>query len=176
MGNGQTIQAVSLFYALLINDAFEAKCKRIHFCRHGLVGTLRLWYGIKRGISSLIKLFKKILDFKKGFIDAGCGTIRSKFSRLNTYGGGGTFGPNPSKEVFDPNVGFLHGRRNFVPPFSDGISLLLFDLISAMMNSGFIIILDSLPKFKGGRVNFGLIPYPKVRFDTQVGVLAISGI
>ena len=150
MGNGQSIQTVSLFNALLIYDAFEAKCKRINFCRHGLIGTLRLWNRIERGISSLIKLFKTVFDFKEGFTDAGGGSIRPKFSRLNTYGGGGTFGPNPSKQVFNPNVRFLHGRRDFVPPFSDGISLVLFDLISAMMNSGFIIVSDGLPKFKGG--------------------------
>ena len=149
MGNGQTIQTMSLFDVLLIYDTFEAKCKRFNVCRHGLVGTLHLLNGVGRGINIFIKLFKKVFDFKKGFTDAGGRSIRSKFVRLNAYRGGGTFGLNPSKKIFDPSVRFLQGRRDFVPPFSNGISLVLFDLISAMMNSGFIIVLDSLPKFKG---------------------------
>ena len=125
------------------------------------------------GITSFVKLFKKVFDFEKSFIYAGGGAIRSKFVRLYANRCGGTFGLNPSKKIFNPNVGFLQGRRDFVSPFPDCISLMFSDLILTMMNSGFIIVEDGLPKFKGSSINFGLIPQPEIRL--QGGVLTICG-
>ena len=157
---------MGLFSVLLLNNAFEMNCKRFDICKHGLVGTRGLLTGTGKGITSLIQLFKKIFDFKKCFTDAGGGAIRSKFVRLYANRSGGTFGLNPSKKIFDPNVRFLQGRRDFVSPFPDGISLMLSDLIPTLMNSGFIIVENGLPKFIGSGINFGLIPQPEIRLDT----------
>ena len=52
--------------------------------------------------------------------------------------------------MFDPNVGFLQGKGNFVPPLSNGISLVFLELIFIMMNSSVIIVLNSLFEFKSG--------------------------
>ena len=161
---------------LLLNNAFEMKCNRFDICKHGLVGTWGLLIGTWEGITSFIQLFKEVFDFKKCFTDAGGGAIRSKFVRLYANRSGGTFGLNPSKKIFNPNVRFLQGRRDFVSPFPDCIILMLSDLIPTVMNSGFIIVEDGLPKFKGSSINLGLIPQPEIRLDTQGGVLTIGGI
>ena len=150
LGNGYAVQAMSLFNALLINDALEAKRNCFNICRHGLEDTRGLLLTRGEGTVSFVELLKKILDFKKGFINTSSRAIIPKFARLDANRSGGTFGFNPSKKIFDPNVGFLQGRGNFVPPFSNGISLVFLELIFIMMNSSLIIVLNSLLKFKSG--------------------------
>ena len=75
LGNGYAVHAMSLFNALLINDALEAKCKRFNICRHGLEDTRGLLLRRGEGIVSFVELFKKILDFKKAFINTSSRTI-----------------------------------------------------------------------------------------------------
>ena len=87
---------MGFFSVLLLNNAFEMKCKRFNICKHGLVGTWGLLTRTGEGITSFIQLFKTVFDFKKSFTDAGGGAIRSKFVRLYANRSGGTFGLNPS--------------------------------------------------------------------------------
>ena len=140
---------MSLFNILLIDYALEAGCKRFNLSKHGLEGILGLLLKRERSIISFIKLLKKIFHFKKGFVSTSSGSFMPKLARLDADRSRGTFGLNPSKKIFDPNVGFLQGRGDFVPPLPDDITLVLFELIFVMMNSSFIIVLNSLPKFKG---------------------------
>ena len=146
------------FNALLIDDALKSVRKHLCISIHGLKGTLSLLHNRGLGIFCFVKLLKKILDFKKGFINTSSGSFKPKFIRLDADRSRGTFGFNPSKKVFDPHMGFLQGRGDFVPPLPNGVILIFFELISIMMNSGFIIIVNSLPEFKGSRVKLGLVP------------------